>query len=128
LSSLYDPSWTLRFAFLLQVPSSRDLGVEDSIFQSSYPLVGSMEMASYFDMSELLAILDKYDEFENYSSCYSSSTPLAFSPPSWSSDCRVDVESGEVETLFCQCDKEDALVECPLCGSLFKLDTFYPQC
>jgi hypothetical protein len=87
-----------------------------------------MGMASRSDMSELLAILDKCDEFESYSSCYSSSTPLAFSPPSWSSDCRVEVESGEVETLFCQCDKEDALVECPLCGSLFELNTFCPRC
>jgi hypothetical protein len=73
-------------------------------------------MASRSNMSELLAILDKCDEFESCSSCYSSSTLLAFSPPSWSSDCRVEVEFGEVETLFCQCDKEDAFVECPLCG------------
>jgi hypothetical protein len=73
-------------------------------------------MASRSDMSELLAILDKCDEFESCSSCCLSSTPLAFSPPSWSSDCRVKVESGEVETLFCQCDMEGAFVECPLCG------------
>jgi hypothetical protein len=84
-------------------------------------------MASRFDMSELLAILEKCDEFERCTSCYSSSILLAFSPPLWSSDCRVEVESGEVETLFCQCDKEDAFVECPLCGSLFKLDTFCPR-
>jgi hypothetical protein len=58
-------------------------------------------MASRSDMSELLAILDKCDEFESYSSCCSSSTPLAFSPPSWLSDCRVEVESSEVETFFC---------------------------
>jgi hypothetical protein len=85
-------------------------------------------MASLSDMLELLAILDKCDEFESCSSCCSSSTPLASSPPSWSSDCRVEVESGEVETLFCQCDMEDAFVECPLCGSLFELDTFCPRC
>jgi hypothetical protein len=85
-------------------------------------------MVSRSDMSELLAILDKCDEFERCSSCCSSSIPLAFSPPSWSYDCRVEVESSEVETFFCQCDMEDAFVECPLCGSLFELNTFCPRC
>jgi hypothetical protein len=79
-------------------------------------------------MSELLAILDKCDEFESYSSCCSSNTPLAFSPPLRSSNYRIEVESSEVETLFYQCDMEDAFVECPLCGSLFELDTFYLRC
>jgi hypothetical protein len=32
------------------------------------------------------------------------------------------------ETLFCQCDSEDDLVECLSCGAIFELDTFCLRC
>jgi hypothetical protein len=39
-----------------------------------------------------------------------------------------EVESSEVESFFCQCDNEDALMECLICRSWFELDTFCPGC
>jgi hypothetical protein len=85
-------------------------------------------MASHYDMSDLLANLAKYDEYESNSSCCTSNSSPTFSPHSWSLDCNHEVESGMADTLFCQCDNEDALVECLSCELLFKLDSFCLGC
>jgi hypothetical protein len=69
-------------------------------------------MASTSDMSYLLAILAKWDESKSISSCCTSVGPLVDSPHSLLFECGLEVESNEVETLFCQCDNEDAFVEC----------------
>jgi hypothetical protein len=85
-------------------------------------------MASRFDMSYLLAILAKCDESKSTSSCCTFVGPLVALPHSLLVDYSLKVESDVVETLFCHCDNEDALVEYLTCESLFKLDTFYPRC
>jgi hypothetical protein len=107
----------------LQDHISVDALVEDSILRDSHtPLVRSARMASHSDMSDLLAILAKCDEYESYISCYSSDCPPTFSPPLWSSDYCHEVESGVVDTLYCKC------VECLSCRSLFELGSFCPGC
>jgi hypothetical protein len=85
-------------------------------------------MASTSDMSYLMAILAKWDESESTSSCCISVGPFVDSLHSLLFECGLEVEFDEVETLFCQCDNEDAFVECLSCGSLFDLDTFCPGC
>jgi hypothetical protein len=85
-------------------------------------------MASRSDMSDLLAILAECDDSEITSSSCTSVGHAIASPLSGSADCSLEIDSSEIETLFCQCDNEDALVECLSCRSLFKLDTFCPGC
>jgi hypothetical protein len=85
-------------------------------------------MASTSDMSYLLAILAEWDESESTSSCNTSVGPSVDSPHSLLFECGLEVESDVVETLFCQCDREDAFVKCLSCRSLFDLDTFYLGC
>jgi hypothetical protein len=63
------------------------------------PLVRSMRMASRSDMSDLLRILAKYDEFQSSNSCCTSIGPPAFSVPSWSSNFSLEVEFGEIKTI-----------------------------
>jgi hypothetical protein len=79
-------------------------------------------------MFDLLVILAKCDEHESSISCCTSDSPPTVSPPSWSSDCSEEDEFGVVDTLYCQCDNVDALVECLSGGSLFELDSFYHGC
>jgi hypothetical protein len=79
-------------------------------------------------MSDLLVTLAKCDEYESSISCCTSDSPPTLSPPSWSSDCSKEDEFGVVDTLNCQCDNVDALVECLSCRSLFELDSFCPGC
>jgi hypothetical protein len=85
-------------------------------------------MASTSDMSYLLAILAEWDESESTSSCCTSVGPLVDSPHSLLLECDLEVESHVVETLFYQCENEDAFIEYLTSGSLFDLDTFYPRC
>jgi hypothetical protein len=107
----------------LQDHISVDALVEDSTLRDSRtPLVRSARMASHSDMSDLLAILAKCDEYESCISCCTSDCPPTFSPPLWSSDCCHEVESGVVDTLYCKC------VECLSCRSLFELGSFCPGC
>jgi hypothetical protein len=88
-------------------------------------------------MLDLLALLAKCDDSEITSSCCTSIGHVVASPISGSVDCSLEVDSGEVEalfcecedeTLFCQCDYENVLVECLSYGSFFDLDTFCPGC
>jgi hypothetical protein len=58
-------------------------------------------MDSHSDMSDLLVILAKYDEYESSISCCTSDSPLTLSPPSWSSDCSEEDEFGVVDILYC---------------------------
>jgi hypothetical protein len=107
----------------LQDHISVDALVEDSTLRDSRtPLVRFARMASHFDMSDLLAILTKYDEYESCISCCTSDCPPTFSPPLWSSNCCYEVESGVFDTLYYKC------VECLSCGSLFELGSFCPGC
>jgi hypothetical protein len=85
-------------------------------------------MASTSDMSYFLVILAEWVESESTNSCCTSIGPPVDSPHSLLFECGLEVESDEVQTLFCQCDNEDAFVECLSCGSLFDLDTFCPGC
>jgi hypothetical protein len=59
----------------------------------------------------------EWDESESTSSYCTSIGPLVDSPHSLLFECGLEVESDEVETLFCQCDNENAFVECLSCGS-----------
>jgi hypothetical protein len=114
---------------MLQVLSSAEVGVEEFQFRSgTLSMVCSVRMASTFDMSNLLAILAEWDESESTSSCCTSVGPSVDSPHSLLFECGLEVESDVVETLFCQCDREDAIVKCLSCRSLFDLDTFYLGC
>jgi hypothetical protein len=79
-------------------------------------------MTSHSDMSNLLAILAKCDKLESCISCCTNDSPATLSPPSWSSNCSLEVESGVVDTLYCQC------VERLSCRSLFELGSFCPGC
>jgi hypothetical protein len=103
----------------VEVPLVRD---------SRIPLVRYDGMDSRSDMSDLLAILAKCDEYESSISCCTSDSPPTLSPPSLSSDYSQEDEFGVVDTLYCQCDNVVALVECLSCGSLFELDSFCPGC
>jgi hypothetical protein len=102
--------------------------VESLPRDSRIPLVGPTRMAFHSDMSDLLAILAKYDEYESCISCCTSDRPPTLSLPSWSSECSQEAESGVVYTLYCQCDNVDPLVECLSCRSLFELGSFCPGC
>jgi hypothetical protein len=82
----------------------------------------TLRMASHSIMSDLLAILAKCDESESGSFCCTCAASQHLPASSH------EVKSSEVKTLFCQCDNEDALVECLICGSWFKLYTFCPRC
>jgi hypothetical protein len=101
---------------------------ESSIRDSRIPLVRYDGMDSRSDMSDLLAILAKYDEYDSSISYCTSNSPPTLSPPSLSSDYSQEDEFGVVDTLYCQCDNVVALVECLSCGSLFELDSFCPGC
>jgi hypothetical protein len=85
-------------------------------------------MDSRSDISDLLAILAKCDEYESSISYCISDSPPTLSPPSWSSDYSQEDEFGVVDTLYCQCYNVDVLMECLSCRSLFELDSFYPRC
>jgi hypothetical protein len=103
---------------------SIDVGVEGSVHHiGHHPLVRPVGMSSSSDMSDLLAILGVFDDMESSSSCCTS-----ISPPKFSSGCSLEVESIEVEILYCQYDSEDDLVECPTCGALFDVNTICPRC
>jgi hypothetical protein len=86
---------------------------ESSVRDSRIPLVRYDGMDSCSDMSNLLAILAKCDEYESSISCCTSDSPQTLSPPSLSSD---------------YSDNVVALVECLSCWSLFELDSFCPGC
>jgi hypothetical protein len=101
---------------------------ESSVRDSRIPLVRYDGMDSCSDMSNLLAILAKCDEYESSISCCTSDSPQTLSPPSLSSDYSQEDEFGVVDTLYCQCDNVVALVECLSCWSLFELDSFCPGC
>jgi hypothetical protein len=88
-------------------------------------------------MLDLLVLLAECDYSEITSSCCTSIGHVIALPVSGSADYSLEVDSGEVEalfcqyedeSLFCQCDYEDVLVECLSCGSLFDLDTFCLGC
>ena len=79
-------------------------------------------------MSNLLVILAKCDEYKISISYYTSDSLPTMSPPSWSSDYSKEDEFGVVDTLYCQCNNEDALVEYLSYGLFFELDSFYPGC
>jgi hypothetical protein len=91
---------------------------ESSVRDSCIPLVRYDGMDSRSDMSDLLAILAKCDEYKSSISCCTSDSPPTLSPPSWSSDYSHEDEFGVVNTLYCQCDNVDALVEYLSCGFL----------
>ena len=100
-----------------------DAVVEGSILLvSPTPLVRSSRLASHSDMSDLLAILTKCEEYESCDSCSTCDGPATVSPPLWSSDCNHEVDSGVVDTLYCKC------VECLSCGSFFELGSICPGC
>jgi hypothetical protein len=75
-------------------------------------------------MSDLLEILAKCDVYESSISYCTRDSPPTFSTPSWSSDYSQEGEFGVVDTLYCQCDNVDVLVECLSYRSLFELDSF----
>ena len=82
---------------------------------------------SHSKMSNLLAILAKYDEYESSISYCISDSRSTLSPPSWSSKCSEEDEFGVVDTFYCQRDNVDALVGSLSCGSFFELDSFCPR-
>jgi hypothetical protein len=53
---------------------------------------------------------------------------MVHSLDSWSEDCSLEAKSSQIDTLYCQCDDDDALVECLSCGSMFELDMYCPGC
>jgi hypothetical protein len=71
-----------------------------------------VRLASTSDMSYLLVILAEWDESESTSSYCTSVGHSVDSHHLLLFECGLEVESNEVETLFCQCDNEDAFVEC----------------
>jgi hypothetical protein len=101
---------------------------ESSVRDSRIPLVRYDGMDSRSDMSDLLSILAKCDEYESSISCRKGDSPPTLSPPSLSSDYSQEDEFGMVDTLYCQCNNVVALVEYLSCRSLFELDSFCPGC
>jgi hypothetical protein len=103
---------------------SIDVGVKGSVHRiGHHPLVRPVGMSSSLDMSDLLAILGVFDDIKSCSSCCTS-----IFLPGFLSGCSLEIESIEVEILYCQCDSEDDLVECQSCGALLDVDTFCPRC
>ena len=75
-----------------------------------------------------LAILAECNEYDYSSSCYSIVGPGVVFLDSKSLDCSPKVNFGEVEALFCQCDTDDALIECLSCGLLFEFNIYRHGC
>jgi hypothetical protein len=62
------------------------------------------------DLLRLLRILAECSESDCTSTCCSRVGPMVHSLDSWSEDCSLEAKSSQIDTLYCRCNDDDALV------------------